>query len=84
MKKKSTDGFHDIYMDIAEHFGEDIAIKIFERYRGQQVVFPMKLHKSEYIYQKIKAEYNGSNIKELARKYNYTERWIRKMFNKDN
>ena len=29
--------------------------------------------------EKIQSEYNGKNIKQLAMKYGYTERWLRKV-----
>ena len=74
----NVDGFNEIYMDIAEYLGEEVALKIYERYKGQQIVFPMKLYKREYIAKMIEDEYDGTNLKELARKYNYTERWLRK------
>ena len=30
----------------------------------------------EYVEKKIQEEYDGTNIKQLAKKYSYTERWV--------
>lgn len=72
-----------VYKDIAENMGINIAVKFFENYKGLQITFPVRLYEREYIVSKIKKEYNGSNIKELARKYSYSERWIRKLLKDD-
>ncbi|MBP3911939.1 MAG: hypothetical protein J6D39_10580 [Niameybacter sp.] len=29
--------------------------------------------------EKVKKEYDGTNLKELSRRYGYSERWIRQM-----
>ena len=55
------------------------ARKIFEEYRGQQITFPVEFYSKRYIYAQIADEYNGSNIKQLATKYEYSERTIRRI-----
>jgi len=67
-----------IYKDIANDLGIDIALKIFNHYRGLQITFPTRLLSAEYVKKQLSIEYNGSNIKELSLKYNYSERWIEK------
>ena len=66
-----------IYKDIAEIIDEDAAKALYRNFRGQQVVFPNKLYSSTYTTQKIREEFNGKNVKELALKYGFTERWVR-------
>ncbi|AOT72796.1 Mor transcription activator family protein [Geosporobacter ferrireducens] len=68
-----------IYKDIANDLGIDIALMIFNHYRGLQITFPTRLLCTEYVRRQVSIEYNGSNIKELSLKYSYSERWIRKM-----
>ncbi|RHQ35395.1 Mor transcription activator family protein [Clostridium sp. AF27-2AA] len=68
-----------IYREIAEIAGEEIARTIHANFKGQQVVFPNKLYSSQYIAEKIQLEYDGKNIRQLAMKYGYTERWLRKI-----
>lgn len=67
------------YAEIAAILGVDAAQKLHNQYRGTQVSFPVELLSRKYIFSQIKKEYNGSNIKELATKYGYTEKWIRKI-----
>lgn len=56
-----------------------MAVKIYERYRGQQIVFPVHLLSKVYIMSKIRDEYQqGIGISELASKYGYTERWLQR------
>ncbi|NSJ57437.1 Mor transcription activator family protein [Enterocloster clostridioformis] len=53
-------------------------------FRGQQVVFPNKLYSSAYTAQKIREEFNGKNVKELALKYGFTEIWVRTLLKTGN
>ena len=41
--------------------------------------FPVQLFSKEFIKKQIVEEYNGYNIKQLATKYGYSEKWIRKI-----
>ena len=78
-KKQAGYGMAGIYREIAEIAGEEIARPIHANFKGQQVVFPNKLYSSQYIAEKIQLEYDGKNIRQLAMKYGYTERWLRKI-----
>ena len=52
---------------------------IHQAYKGLQVTFPKRLYSKDYVKEKVKYEYNGENLKELSRRYGYSERWIRQM-----
>ena len=67
------------YSDLAELLGIDAVLKLHSRYRGTQMFFPMELFSKEFIISQIVKEYNGFNVRELAIKYGYTEKWIRKI-----
>lgn len=67
------------YSELCELVGIDAVIKIHDKYRGTQVFFPLELFCREFITQMIVSEFNGHNIRELATKYGYTEKWIRKI-----
>lgn len=41
--------------------------------------FLLDLFSKEFIRQQIVEEYNGNNVKQLATKYGYTEKWIKKI-----
>lgn len=77
-KLKPTD-LCGAYAEIATILGVDAALKLHGRYRGTQVSFPVELLSREYIFEKITEEYNGKNIRELATKYGYTEKWVRRI-----
>lgn len=60
------------------------AVKLYSTYRGQQITFPVNLFTSEFIASRIVAEYDGKNVRQLATKYGYSEKWIRKMIKEHN
>ena len=70
------------YAEIASILGVEAAIELHKNYRGTQISFPVELFSREYIFEQIKKEYTGSNLRELAIKYGYTEKWIRKIIKK--
>jgi len=65
----TSDNWHSVYADIANLVGEDNTIKIYRYFRGMNINFPMKLFTKTGLENIIKNEYNGSNVKDLARKY---------------
>lgn len=81
--KNENKYINNVYAKIANLVGVENAKLLFNEYRGQQVTFPVEFYKKEYIYSEIIAEYNGKNIKELAKKYNYSEHTIRRILNKN-
>jgi Mor family transcriptional regulator len=72
----------DIYDELVELVGPEAAQSIFDRYQGSSVYFPrgvsiMRLHR------KIREEFkNGASYMELARRYGYIERHIRRIVHK--
>ena len=71
--------FNSVYNDISESFGVDVAIQIYQIYKGMQITFPTRLFNPEYVKSQVPIEYNGKNIKQLAKKYGYSEKTIRRM-----
>lgn len=72
-----------VYNELANLLDIGDVLKIHESFRGQQVTFPVDLFSKEYIASQIVQEYNGHNVKQLATKFGYSEKWIRKIL-KDN
>lgn len=68
-----------IYNEIAAVIGTDAAMTLFSLYRGQQITFPVNFFTAEFLASRIVKEYDGSNIKQLATKYGYSEKWVRKI-----
>ena len=80
--KNDEENLSGIYKDLANLLSADIARKIYEEYRGQQITFPVEFYSKQYIYGRITEEYDGGNIKQLATKYGYSERTIRRILKK--
>ncbi len=68
-----------VYKEVAETVGIDNAYKIYHHFKGLQLMFPLKFYSSEYIAQQIRTEYNGKNVRDLARKYEYSESRVRQI-----
>lgn len=62
---------------------EDI-LMMHQAYKGLQVTFPKRLYSKYHVREKIISEYNGSSLKELSKRYGYSERWIRQMIKERN
>ena len=71
-----------VYKEVAEIVGLDNAYKIFYHFRGLQMMFPLKFYSSTYKEQQIIEEYDGKNIRKLAKKYEYSESRIRQILRK--
>lgn len=77
--KKEIDLYNDIYKEISEIIGLDNTLKIYLRFKGQQITFPVRLYNPHLIQQNVIKKYDGTNIAELAQKYDYSEKTIRRM-----
>ena len=78
-KKIKGENLNGSYSELASFLGVEAVLKIHSKYRGTQMFFPVELFSRKFIREQIVNEYNGSNIRELAIKYGYTEKWIRKI-----
>lgn len=67
------------YNELANLLGIEAVLKIYNTYRGQQLTLPVQLFSKEFIARQIVEEYDGYNIKRLATKFGYSEKWIRKI-----
>ncbi len=74
--KNEIEGLNEVYKEIADEIGVENALVIYRMFRGSQVSFPSSLFSKEHIHKAIIAEYDGTNISQLAQKYNYSERTI--------
>jgi len=71
--------FADIYQEIARKTSPEIAVEIHKLFKGQQIIFPKKLYKKEYIYSYIRQNYNGRNVRELSMMFEYSDRRVRQI-----
>lgn len=77
--EKERELYNAVYKEISEIIGLESTLKLYLRFKGQQVTFPVRLYNPHLIQQNVIKEYDGSNIRELARKYDYSEKTIRRM-----
>lgn len=68
-----------VYKEISEKMGMDTAMSIYQMFKGQQISFPVRFFNPEKIQQIIVQEYDGTNIRTLAIKYNYSEKTVRRI-----
>ena len=66
-----------IYEDLAAVMPLEYVLLLYQQYRGTQITFPKRLYDSDAMYELIREEYDGTNLKALSKKYGYSERWIR-------
>ena len=68
-----------VYKEISEKLGMDTAMEIYRMFKGQQISFPMRFFNPERIQKIIVQEYDGTNVKMLAIKYDYSEKTVRRI-----
>lgn len=68
-----------VYREIAEEIGLENTVKIFNQFKGQQISFPQRLYAANYVIAYIKENKENMSVKELAKKFGYTERRIRQL-----
>lgn len=71
-----------IYQEIAKVIGIESTRIIFQEFKGIQVNFPNHLYNNRFIYDYLKANYNGKNMREMARLFDYSERRLRQILKK--
>ncbi len=79
MEENESELFNEVYREISSTLGLDVAIAIYQMYKGQQITFPIHLFNAKRIQTTIIKEYDGTNIRELAKKYAYSEKTVRRM-----
>ena len=77
--EKERELYNSVYREISEIVGLEATLKLYLRFKGQQINFPVRLYNPHLIQKNVIKEFDGSNIPELARKYDYSEKTIRRM-----
>ena len=78
------DGLNEVYKEISDELGIETALSIYRMFHGTQVSFPNHLFSKEYVRRAIRREYNGKNARQLAKKYNYSERSVWRILKEKN
>ena len=79
MAEQDSELLNAVYKEISEKLGMDTAMEIYQMFKGQQINFPVRFFNPTRIQQIIVKEYDGTNIRTLATKYNYSETTIRRI-----
>lgn len=80
----SKEDFNGVYSTIFESVGERVVRDIHSKLGGQQFNFPKRLYSKEYVIRYLKENYNGSNLKQLAKELDYSERWVQLIISQNN
>lgn len=79
MAGNDSELLNTVYKEISEKLGMEMAVEIYQMFKGQQISFPMRFFNPRYIRKIIVQEYDGSNIKALAIRYGYSEKTMRRI-----
>ncbi len=79
MAENDPELLNAVYKEISEKLGMNTAMTIYQMFKGQQISFPTRFFNPAMIQQAIVQEYDGTNIRMLAIKYNYSEKTIRRI-----
>lgn len=79
MAENDSDLLNAVYREISEKLGMDTAMEIYQMFKGQQISFPVRFFNPARIQQIIVKEYDGTNIRTLSIKYNYSEKTVRRI-----
>ena len=71
------EGLNDVYRELCDLLGFENMYKLYTQYKGFQINFPTRLYNKDYVHEVIKKESNGTNARDLARRFGYSERWIK-------
>ena len=83
MKEQNAEYLNSVYKEIGEKLGPDVALEIYQMFKGQQICFPVRFFNPARIHRIIIEEYDGTNVRALATKYNYSEKTIRRIVRKN-
>ena len=79
MAENDPELLNTVYKEISEKLGMNTAMSIYQMFKGQQISFPTRFCNPAMIQQAIIQEYDGTNVRLLAIKYNYSEKTIRRI-----
>ena len=79
MAEQDSELLNAVYKEVSEKLGMDTAMEIYQMFKGQQINFPVRFFNPTRIQQIIVKEYDGTNVRTLAVKYNYSEKTIRRI-----
>ena len=79
MTEHNSEYLNSVYREISEKLGSEVALEIYQMFKGQQISFPVRFFNPARIQRNIVQEYDGTNVRTLAIKYGYSEKTVRRM-----
>ena len=79
MAENDPELLNTVYRDISEKLWMDTAMEVYQMFKGQQINFPVRFFNPVRLQQIIVQEYDGTNVRTLAIKYNYSEKTVRRI-----
>ena len=79
MAENDPELLNTVYREISEKLGMDTAMEVYQMFKGQQINFPVRFFNPVRLQQIIVQEYDGTNVRTLAIKYNYSEKTVRRI-----
>lgn len=84
IKDIKPEHLNEPYKEIAERFGVEVAHWFFEQYKGLQITYASRFLSPDFVKKRVIHESGTHRVREIARRYNYSERWIRQMLRSGN
>ena len=79
MAENNPELLNTVYREISEKLGMDTALEIYRMFKGQQISFPVRFFNPVMIQRSIIEEYDRTNARLLAIKYDYSEKTVRRI-----
>ena len=79
MAETDSELLNTVCKEIIEKLGVNTAMTIYQMFKSQQISFSTRFFNPTMIQQAIIQEYDGTNVRILAIKYNYSEKSIRRI-----
>lgn len=74
-----TDALQSLYKQLNDLLGTEAMLKFYHEFRGSQINPPMKLYDRDGASNAIQSQYPQLSPKELANKYGYSQRWVKRV-----
>lgn len=76
-EKVEIAALHSFYRGLSELVETEAMLEVYRHYRGIQISIPVHLYDRDLAAQMVLREFNGKNQQALARKYGYSEKWVK-------
>ena len=77
-RKENTEKYTGVYAEIADIVGAENVEKIYQVFRGQEVIFPTRLYSSDYIVD-LGIRQGPDSLRDIAIKYCYNEKYLKRL-----